>query len=52
MPLVTISLSEAWSIEDQKLISDGIHEAIVGVGFPQADRFQKVQYYVEAEDSN
>jgi hypothetical protein len=30
MPLVTISLSEARSIEDQKLIADGIHEAIVG----------------------
>jgi phenylpyruvate tautomerase PptA (4-oxalocrotonate tautomerase family) len=42
MPLVTISLSDAWSIEDQKLIADGIHEAIVGVGFPQADRFQKI----------
>jgi phenylpyruvate tautomerase PptA (4-oxalocrotonate tautomerase family) len=42
MPLVTISLSKAWSIEDQKLIADGIHEAIVGVGFPQADRFQKI----------
>ena len=42
MPLVTISLSKAWSIEDQKLIADGIHEAIVGVGFPKADRFQKI----------
>lgn len=42
MPLVTISLSKAWSIEDQKLIADGIHEAIVGVGFPPADRFQKI----------
>ena len=42
MPLVTISLSKPWSTEDQKLIADGIHEAIVGVGFPQADRFQKI----------
>ena len=42
MPLVTISLSKTWSIEDQKLIADGIHEAIVGVGFPKADRFQKI----------
>jgi hypothetical protein len=24
------------------LIADGIHEAIVGVGFPQTDRFQKI----------
>jgi len=42
MPLVTISLSESWSPEDQKLIADGIHEAIVGVGFPKTDRFQKI----------
>ena len=42
MPIVTISLSKPWSTEDQKLIADGIHEAIVGVGFPQADRFQKI----------
>ena len=42
MPLVTISLSESWSTEDRKLIADGIHEAIVGVGFPQTDRFQKI----------
>jgi phenylpyruvate tautomerase PptA (4-oxalocrotonate tautomerase family) len=42
MPLVTISLSKSWSIEDQKLIADEIHEAIVGAGFPKADRFQKI----------
>ena len=42
MPLVTISLSKTWSVEDQKVIADGIHEAIIGVGFPQADRFQKI----------
>ena len=42
MPLITISLSKSWSREDQKLIADGIHEAIVGVGFPQTDRFQKI----------
>ena len=42
MPIVTISLSKTWSIEDQKLIADGIHEAIVGVGFPKTDRFQKI----------
>ena len=52
MPLVTICLSEGWSIEDQKLIADDIHEAIVGVGFPQADRIQKIYNYVEAESSN
>ena len=51
MPLVTIDLSEAWSIEDQKPIADGIHGAIVGVRFPQADRFQKIHNYVETEDS-
>jgi phenylpyruvate tautomerase PptA (4-oxalocrotonate tautomerase family) len=42
MPLVTISLSNSWSTENQKLIADGIHQAIVGVGFPQTDRFQKI----------
>jgi phenylpyruvate tautomerase PptA (4-oxalocrotonate tautomerase family) len=42
MPLVTISLSKSWPTEDQKLIADGVHEAIVGVGFPQTDRFQKI----------
>jgi len=42
MPLVTISLSKSWPTEDQKLIADGIHEAIVGVGFPLTDRFQKI----------
>ncbi|MGD8667045.1 MAG: tautomerase family protein, partial [Desulfobacterales bacterium] len=42
MPLVTINLSKAWSAENQKQIADGVHEAIVGVGFPQTDRFQKI----------
>jgi len=42
MPLVTINLLEAWSVEDQKLIADGVHDAIAGVGFPQRDRFQKI----------
>ena len=42
MPVVTISLSKSWSIEDQKLIADGVQEAIVGVGFPKTDRFQKI----------
>ena len=42
MPLVTISLSESWSTEDQKLIAEEIHDAIVGVGFPARDRFQKI----------
>ena len=42
MPIVTINLSQSWSLEDQKLIANGIHEAIVGVGFPKTDRFQKI----------
>ena len=42
MPIVTINLSKFWSTEDQRLIADGIHEAIVGAGFPQTDRFQKI----------
>ncbi len=42
MPLVTISLSKSWSTEDSRLIADGVHNAIVGVGFPATDRFQKI----------
>jgi hypothetical protein len=42
MPLVTISLSNSWSLEEQKMIADGIHNAIAGVGFPLKDRFQKI----------
>jgi hypothetical protein len=45
MPLVTISLSDSWSVEDQKLIADGVHEAIGGVGFPERDRFQKIHRF-------
>jgi hypothetical protein len=41
MPLVTISLSEAWSIEDQKLIADSIHEAVIGVGFHKPTGFRR-----------
>ncbi len=42
MPLVTITLNDSWSLEDQQLIADGIHNAIAGVGFPLKDRFQKI----------
>ncbi len=42
MPLVTISLSNSCTLEEQKMIADGIHDAIVGVGFPLKDRFQKI----------
>lgn len=42
MPLVTISLSNSYSLEEQKMIADGIHDAIVGAGFPLKDRFQKI----------
>ncbi|MGD2014466.1 MAG: hypothetical protein PVH85_02570 [Desulfobacterales bacterium] len=41
MPLVTISLSKAWSIEDQMLIADGIHEAIVGSVFQKLTGFKR-----------
>ena len=58
MPLVTISLSKSRSIDDQKMIADSIHEAIVGVGFPQTDRFQKIhrlssdQFFYDAQHPN
>ncbi len=42
MPLVTINLSETWSVEDRKIIADGVHDAIAAAGFPQRDRFQKI----------
>jgi len=42
MPLVTISLSNSRSTNEVKIIADSIHDAIVGVGFPQTDRFQKI----------
>jgi phenylpyruvate tautomerase PptA (4-oxalocrotonate tautomerase family) len=42
MPLVTINLNDSWSLEDQQLIADGIHNAVAGVGFPLKDRFQKI----------
>ena len=42
MPLVTINMSDSWSLEDQKMIADGIHNAIAAVGFPLKDRFQKI----------
>ena len=47
MPLVTLSLSKAWSIKGQKLIAGGIHEAIVGVGFPKAEGMWKWSYEMD-----
>lgn len=42
MPLVTISISEGFSLGDKRIVADCIHDALVGVGFPETDRFQKV----------
>lgn len=42
MPLVTISLSDVFSSREQRAVADGVHGAIVGAGFPEGDRFQKI----------
>lgn len=42
MPLVTISISEGFSLGDKQLVADCVHDALVGVGFAETDRFQKV----------
>ncbi len=42
MPLVTISLPESFSLHEQRAIADGVHDAVVCVGFPLTDRFQKI----------
>ncbi len=46
MPLVTISLSEAWSTADQKLIADGVHEAIAGIGFKKFTDCRKINFFM------
>lgn len=41
MPLVRISLRAGTSVEDQRAIADGVHEAMVSaIGIPAKDRFQ------------
>ena len=52
MPLVTISLSNSCSLEEQKMIADGIHDAIVGVGFPLKDRFQLCNIFITRLNHN
>ncbi len=42
MPLVTISLPESFSPGEQRAVADGVHDAVVAVGFPSSDRFQKI----------
>ncbi|MDH3411584.1 MAG: tautomerase family protein [Gammaproteobacteria bacterium] len=42
MPLVTISISEGFSLGDKRIVADCVHDALVGVGFPETDRFQKI----------
>lgn len=42
MPLVTISIAEGFCLGDKKSIADCVHDALVGVGFPETDRFQKI----------
>ena len=42
MPLVTISISEGFSLKEKGVVADCVHDALVGVGFPEGDRFQKI----------
>ena len=42
MPLVTISIAEGFCLGDKRSIADCVHDALVGVGFPETDRFQKM----------
>lgn len=42
MPLVTISISEGFSLSDKRVVADCVHDALVGVGFPESARFQKI----------
>lgn len=42
MPLVTVSISEGFCLGDKRVIADCIHDALVGVGFSETDRFQKI----------
>jgi len=42
MPLVTLTTSKPTSAERKSIVLDAIHAALVGVGVPPADRFQRV----------
>ena len=42
MPLVTISIAEGFCLGEKRCIADCVHDALVGVGFPETARFQKI----------
>lgn len=42
MPVITITLRDTTPPAERQAIADGIHQAIVGAGFPEADRFQRI----------
>jgi hypothetical protein len=42
MPLVTVTLQRPKTTEFKTLVLDAVHEALVHVGVPGADRFQRV----------
>lgn len=42
MPLVTLTLRDDQPAATRRLLLDAVHQALVGVGVPAADRFQRV----------
>jgi hypothetical protein len=42
MPLVTLTVHDSSSPVQRRLILDAVHQALVAVGVPPADRFQRV----------
>jgi phenylpyruvate tautomerase PptA (4-oxalocrotonate tautomerase family) len=42
MPLVTVTLQRPKTTEFKSLVLDAVHEALVHVGVPATDRFQRV----------
>jgi hypothetical protein len=42
MPLVTLTVSEHMPAERRRALLDAVHQALVAVGVPVADRFQRV----------
>jgi len=42
MPLVTLTVSDRMPASQRHALLDAVHDALVSVGVPQADRFQRV----------
>ncbi len=45
MPIYTATVLETTSVENRRAILDSIHRANVASGFPEADRFQRMQSF-------